>query len=151
MFWSCGYVLYAIFALEVGYMFKQKSVIRGIRKREREKVREINESEFWKCIWEIRTDNPSLAVKILNGTPRPTLPSEKAWLEIARYYIEMIFSQGTSSSIEPGARLHTYGPHPNHWAIVDAIVKELCQCKDITNMHHCFGRVQYRREISLDV
>ena len=25
---------------------------------------------FWKCIWEIRTDNPSLAVKILNGTPQ---------------------------------------------------------------------------------
>ena len=26
-----------------------------------------------KCIWEIRTDNPSLAVKILNATPRPIL------------------------------------------------------------------------------
>ena len=35
---------------------------------------------FWKCIWEIRTDNPSLAVKILNDTPRPNVPS---WLQIA--------------------------------------------------------------------
>ena len=35
----------------------------------------------WKCIWEIRTDNPSLALKILNGTPRPILPSQKAWLK----------------------------------------------------------------------
>ena len=25
---------------------------------------------FWKCIWEIRTGNPSLAVKILNSTPK---------------------------------------------------------------------------------
>ena len=32
---------------------------------------------FLKCIWEIRTDNPSLAVKILNVTPRPILPNQK--------------------------------------------------------------------------
>ena len=32
---------------------------------------------FFKCIWEIRTDNPILVVKILNGTPRPILPREK--------------------------------------------------------------------------
>ena len=31
---------------------------------------ERNESYFTMCIWEIRTDNPGLAVKILNGTPR---------------------------------------------------------------------------------
>ena len=29
-----------------------------------------------KCIWEIQTNNPSPAVKILNGTSRPTLPSQ---------------------------------------------------------------------------
>ena len=32
---------------------------------------------FKKCIWEIRNDNPSLAVKILNVTPRPILPSQR--------------------------------------------------------------------------
>ena len=38
----------------------------------------MNESDFFKkCIWEIRTDNPSLAVKFLNGTPRPILPSQR--------------------------------------------------------------------------
>ena len=38
--------------------------------------KENNESDFLKkCILEIRTDNPSLAVKILNGTPTPLLPS----------------------------------------------------------------------------
>ena len=34
------------------------------------------------------TDNPSLAVKILNGTPRPNLTSQKAWLERASDEIE---------------------------------------------------------------
>ena len=38
---------------------------------------------FLKCIWEIRTSNPSLAVEILNVNPRPILPSQKAWLEMA--------------------------------------------------------------------
>ena len=47
---------------------------------------------FWKCIWEIRTDNPSLAVKILNGTPRPIVPSQKAWLEIASDNHSRIFT-----------------------------------------------------------
>ena len=32
---------------------------------------------------EIRTVIPSLAVKILNGTPKPILQSQKAWLEMA--------------------------------------------------------------------
>ena len=32
---------------------------------------------FFKCTWEIRTDHPSLAVKILNGTPTPILPSRE--------------------------------------------------------------------------
>ena len=34
-------------------------------------------------IRKIRTGNPSLAVKILNDTPKPILPSQKAWLEMA--------------------------------------------------------------------
>ena len=38
-----------------------------------------------KNIWEIRTGNPSLAVKIINVTPRPILPSQKAWKEIANH------------------------------------------------------------------
>ena len=38
------------------------------------KLREINESDFCrKYIWEIQTDNPSLAVKISNCTPRSIL------------------------------------------------------------------------------
>ena len=45
-----------------------------------------------KCIWEIRTDNPSLAVKILNVTHRPILPSQKAWLEMASDYHSRIFT-----------------------------------------------------------
>ena len=58
------------------------------REREREVVggskREINSGFFvGKCIWEIRTDNPSLAVTTLNVTPRPILPSQKDWLEMA--------------------------------------------------------------------
>ena len=32
---------------------------------------------FKKCIKEIRTDNPSLALTILNVTPRLILPSQK--------------------------------------------------------------------------
>ena len=46
---------------------------------------------FFKCIWEIRTDNPSLAVKILNNTPRPNVPSQ-AWLEIASDNHSRIFT-----------------------------------------------------------
>ena len=48
---------------------------------------------FWKCIWEIRSDNPSLAVKILNDTPRPNVPSQKAWLEIASDNHSRIFTR----------------------------------------------------------
>ena len=47
------------------------------RERERERVNVIFLIFFRKCIWEIRTDNPSLAVEILNGTPRPNMPSQK--------------------------------------------------------------------------
>ena len=32
---------------------------------------------FGKSILEIRTDNSSLTLKILNGTPRPTFPSKR--------------------------------------------------------------------------
>ena len=49
------------------------------RERERERQIEIERDFYFflKCIWEIRTDNPSLAVKILNDTPRPNVPSQK--------------------------------------------------------------------------
>ena len=47
---------------------------------------------FLKCISEIRTDNPSLAVKILNGTPRPNVPNQKAWLEKASDNHSRIFT-----------------------------------------------------------
>ena len=47
---------------------------------------------FLKCIWEIQTGNPSLAMKILNGTPRPNVPSQKAWLEIASDNHSRIFT-----------------------------------------------------------
>ena len=48
------------------------------RERDREREREIERDfYFLKCIWKIRTDNPSLAVKILNGTLKPILPSQK--------------------------------------------------------------------------
>ena len=52
----------------------QNMVLNFLRQRERK--REMN-GIFGKCIWENRTDNPSLAVKILNVTPRPTLPGER--------------------------------------------------------------------------
>ena len=52
----------------------QNMVLNFLRQRKRK--REMN-GIFLKCIWENRTDNPSLAVKILNGTPRPTLPRER--------------------------------------------------------------------------
>ena len=45
------------------------------RAREREGLMTV--ILFFKCAWEIQTDNPSLAVKILNGTPRTTLPSRE--------------------------------------------------------------------------
>ena len=48
---------------------------------------------FWKCIWEIRTDNPSQAVEVLNGTPRPIVPSQKAWLDIASDNHSRIFTE----------------------------------------------------------
>ena len=49
--------------------FQRYSTTReGERVRERE--REIERDFFLKCIWEIRTDNPSLAVKILNDRER---------------------------------------------------------------------------------
>ena len=42
-----------------------------MRKR-RERESEVDERDLKKkCIWEIQTDNTSLAVKILIGTPRP--------------------------------------------------------------------------------
>ena len=44
---------------------------------------------------EIRTDKPSLAVKILN-TPRPILPSQKAWFEMTIDKIILEFSQPSS-------------------------------------------------------
>ena len=47
------------------------------------KEREVNERDLKKKFIWIRTDNPSLAVKILNVTPRPILPSQKAWLVMA--------------------------------------------------------------------
>ena len=43
----------------------------GNKSSSKEREREI-ESDFF---LEIRTDNPSLAVQILNGTPRPIFPS----------------------------------------------------------------------------
>ena len=36
---------------------------------------------FFKSVKEIRKDNPNLAVKILNVTPRPTLPIHKVWFD----------------------------------------------------------------------
>ena len=47
---------------------------------------------FWKCIWEIRTNNPSLAVKILNATPRPILEIERD-RDKDRDRLEEIFSR----------------------------------------------------------
>ena len=48
---------------------------------------------FKKCIWEIRNDNPSLAVKILNVTPRPILPSQretpKKWANDINFFYSM--------------------------------------------------------------
>ena len=44
---------------------------------------------FFKCIWEIRTDNPSLAMKILNGQ---SFQVKKAWLEMARDNLSQIFT-----------------------------------------------------------
>ena len=43
------------------------------RQTERQKEREIERDKlmkvfFFKCIWEIRADNPSLAVKVMNET-----------------------------------------------------------------------------------
>ena len=50
--------------------------------RERETERDKERERLMKVIffWEIRTDNPSLAGKILNDTPRLILPIIKAWL-----------------------------------------------------------------------
>ena len=38
------------------------------------------------------SNNPSLAVKILNGTPRPFLPSQTDWLEMASDNHSRIFT-----------------------------------------------------------
>ena len=72
---------------------------REIKRRERERERERKRERlnvilifFGKCNWEIRTDNPSLAVKILNDTPRPNVPSQKAWLKIASDNHSRIFT-----------------------------------------------------------
>ena len=40
----------------------------------RERLIKVN---FWTCIWEIRTNNPRLAVKILNDTTRPIRPERE--------------------------------------------------------------------------
>ena len=61
------------------------------RETERERLKVIF-FIFLKCIWEIRTDNPSLAVKILIDTPRPNVPSQKAWVEIASDNHSRIFT-----------------------------------------------------------
>ena len=43
----------------------------------RQRERDYYESDFSMYIWEILPSNPSLAVKILNDTPRPILPSQR--------------------------------------------------------------------------
>ena len=61
------------------FQHKKTALAEEKSEREREKLIKVI---FCKYIWEIRTGNPSLAGKILNGTPRPILPRQKAWLEI---------------------------------------------------------------------
>ena len=52
----------------------------GGRKKERQREHEWKWF-FFKCIWEILTDNPSLAVKILNVTPR------KSEIDLTNFYV----------------------------------------------------------------
>ena len=60
--------------------------------RETEKDREIERDLFFIFLKVHLGDNPSLAVKILNDTPRPNVPSQKAWLEIASDNHSRIFT-----------------------------------------------------------
>ena len=82
-----------------------------------EREREIERDFYfcWKCIWEIRTDNPSLAVKILNDTPRPNVPSQKALLEIASDNHSRIFITLLSHTVFINSN-HVYCiyPHLSH-------------------------------------
>ena len=59
--------------------------------RVREREREINESDLKKNV-SGRFEPTTPAVKILNVTPRPILPSLKAWLEVASDNHSRIFT-----------------------------------------------------------
>ena len=73
---------------------------------------------FWKCFWEIRTDNPSLAVKILNGTPRPNVPSQKGLVKkIASDNHSRIFTTLLSQTVFIILIcVYCIYPHPSHKA-----------------------------------
>ena len=67
-------------SLSLSLLLKGATLCACVRKRETDRASDrerewegLMKVIFLKCIWEIWTYNPSLAVKILNATPRPIL------------------------------------------------------------------------------